>query len=216
MNEISDAPTEVTAQHGERLHISGLFIGFVSGLPQLLFPLLAAVFGARKSDNPALIPIMIAAVLAISLFFRWLGWRRFRYHVGADDIRVEKGILNRTARSIPYERIQDVSIQQKPLEGVSMAYLFDEAEAEDRHTTQYFEIGCNRGIYHDGWTAMTMHRLPWPDKRETVGEIEDDTWELYGPDDWTQAHNIADQNPDMLRKLQESIQVFITTRFCQM
>lgn len=94
-------------------------------------------------------------------------------------------------------------IQQKPLEGVSMAYLFDEAEAEDRHTTQYFEIGCNRGIYHDGWTAMTMHRLPWPDKRETVGEIEDDTWELYGPDDWTQAHNIADQNPDMLRKLQD-------------
>ena len=94
-------------------------------------------------------------------------------------------------------------IQQKPLEGVSMAYLFDEAEADDRHTTQYFEIGCNRGIYHDGWTAMTMHRLPWPDKRETVGEIEDDIWELYGPDDWTQAHNIADKNPEMLRKLQD-------------
>jgi putative membrane protein len=77
--------------------------------------LLAAVFGARKADNPALIPIMIAAVLAISLFFRWLGWRRFRYHVGADDIRVEKGIFNRTARSIPYDRIQDVSIEQKLL-----------------------------------------------------------------------------------------------------
>ncbi len=115
MNEISDAPTELTGQDGERLHISGLFVGFVSGLPQLLFPLLAAVFGARKADNPALIPIMIVAVLALSLFFRWLGWRRFRYHVGADDIRVEKGILNRTARSIPYDRIQDVSIEQKPL-----------------------------------------------------------------------------------------------------
>ncbi|RRQ52700.1 PH domain-containing protein [Sphingorhabdus wooponensis] len=115
MNEISDAPTEVTAQDGERLHISGLFVGFVSGLPQLLFPVLAAVFGARKSDNPALIPIMIAAVLAISLFFRWLAWRRFRYHVGDDDIRVEKGVLSRTARSIPYDRIQDVSIEQKLL-----------------------------------------------------------------------------------------------------
>ena len=78
MNEISDAPTELTGQDGERLHISGLFVGFVSGLPQLLFPLLAAVFGARKADNPALIPIMIVAVLALSLFFRWLGWRRFR------------------------------------------------------------------------------------------------------------------------------------------
>lgn len=115
MNQAIDGPIDVTVQEGERLHISGLFVAFVSGLPQLLFPLLAAVFGARKSDNPALIPIMVAAVLALSLFFRWLSWLRFRYHVGDDDIRIEKGILNRTARSIPYERIQDVSIQQKPL-----------------------------------------------------------------------------------------------------
>ena len=97
------------------MHISGLFVGFISGLPQLLLPLFAAVFGARKSDNPALIPAAIGAVLILSLFFRWLIWLRFRYHVGADDIRVEKGLLNRTARSIPYERIQDVSIEQKPL-----------------------------------------------------------------------------------------------------
>ena len=115
MNRAIEGPIDVTEQEGERLHISGLFVAFISGLPQLLFPLLAAVFGARKSDNPALIPIMIAVVLALSLFFRWLTWLRFRYHVGDDDIRVEKGILNRTARSIPYERIQDVSIQQKPL-----------------------------------------------------------------------------------------------------
>lgn len=115
MNHATEGSIDVTGQEGERLHISGLFVGFVSGLPQLLFPLLAAIFGVRKSDNPALIPIIIAAVLALSLFFRWLGWRRFRYHVGADDIRVEKGLLNRTARSIPYDRIQDVSIEQKPL-----------------------------------------------------------------------------------------------------
>ena len=115
MNHATEGPIDVTGQEGERLHISGLFVGFVSGLPQLLFPLFAAIFGVRKSDNPALIPIIIAAVLALSLFFRWLGWRRFRYHVGADDIRVEQGILNRTARSIPYDRIQDVSIEQKPL-----------------------------------------------------------------------------------------------------
>jgi putative membrane protein len=115
VNHATDGPIDVTAQEGERLHISGLFVGFVSGLPQLLFPLFAAIFGVRKSDNPALIPIIIAAVLALSLFFRWLGWLRFRYHVGTDDIRVEKGILNRTARSIPYDRIQDVSIEQKLL-----------------------------------------------------------------------------------------------------
>jgi putative membrane protein len=115
VNETSDTPIEVTEHDGERLHISGLFVGFVSGLPQLVFPVFAVVFGVRKSDNPILIPIVIAAVLFISLFFRWLAWLRFRYHVGDDDIRVEKGILSRTARSIPYERIQDVSIEQKPL-----------------------------------------------------------------------------------------------------
>ncbi len=93
MNHATDGPIDVTGQEGERLHISGLFVGFVSGLPQLLFPLFAAIFGVRKSDNPALIPIIIGAVLALSLFFRWLGWRRFRYHLGGHDIRVVKGIL---------------------------------------------------------------------------------------------------------------------------
>ncbi len=100
---------------GHRLHLSGLLVGFVTGLPQLIFPIFAAIFGVRKSDNSELIPIIIVAVLLISLFFRWLAWMRFRYHVGDHDIRIEKGILNRTARSIPYERIQDVSIEQKLL-----------------------------------------------------------------------------------------------------
>ena len=115
MNRIAEAMHEAEVHDGERLHISGLLVTFVSGLPQLAFPLVAAVYGVRQSKNPALIPIVIAAVLIISLFFRWLAWLRFRYHVGDHDIRVEKGILNRTARSIPYERIQDVSIEQKPL-----------------------------------------------------------------------------------------------------
>ena len=114
MNQATDGPMDVTEQDGTRLHISGLIVGFVTGLPQLLLPLFAAVFGVRNSDNP-LIPAAIAAVLVLSVFFRWLIWLRFRYHVGADDIRIEKGILNRTARSIPYDRIQDVSIEQKLL-----------------------------------------------------------------------------------------------------
>ena len=116
MNETEDAVDGLTPEiDGERLHISGLLVSFVSGLPQLVFPMVAAIFGVRKADNPVLIPIVIAAVLLFSLFFRWLAWLRFQYFVGEHDIRVEKGILNRTARSIPYERIQDVSIEQKPL-----------------------------------------------------------------------------------------------------
>jgi arylsulfatase len=91
-------------------------------------------------------------------------------------------------------------IQQAPLEGVSMAYAFDNAQADERHTTQYFEMFCNRGLYHQGWTAVTKHSLPW-----IVGELpafDDDVWELYGPDDWTQSQNLAAENPEQLAHLQ--------------
>ncbi len=110
-----DTNGEVVGDEGERLHIVGLFVGFVTGLPQLVFPIIAAVFGVRSVNNPILIPIVILIALFFSLFFRWFGWMRFRYFIGEHDIRIEKGILSRTARSIPYERIQDVSIEQKPL-----------------------------------------------------------------------------------------------------
>ncbi len=100
---------------GERLHISGLLVGFVTGIPQLVFPIVAAVFGTRGSDNPLISVTAVVAILFFSLFFRWLAWIRFRYHIGEHDIRIESGVLSRNARSIPYERIQDVSIEQKPL-----------------------------------------------------------------------------------------------------
>lgn len=115
MTETAAIAENEPVSDGERLHISGLFVSFINGLPQLIFPLFAAVFGVRSANNPILIPIVIMLVLLASLFFRWLVWMRFRYHIGEHDIRIEKGILNRTARSIPYERIQDVSIEQKPL-----------------------------------------------------------------------------------------------------
>ena len=89
-------------------------------------------------------------------------------------------------------------IQQAPLEGVSMAYTFDDPDAEDRHTTQYFEMFVNRGIYHEGWTAVTRHSVPWD---ATTGKqpIDDDVWELYGPDDWTQARDLAGSEPEQPR-----------------
>ena len=52
-------------------------------------------------------------------------------------------------------------IQQMPLHGVSMAPSFDDAAAPERRETQYFEMFCNRGIYHEGWTAVTRHSTPW-------------------------------------------------------
>jgi arylsulfatase len=91
-------------------------------------------------------------------------------------------------------------IQQAPLQGVSMAYTFDDAGADERHTSQYFEMFVNRGIYHQGWTAVTRHSTPWV--MAPPRAIEDDVWELYGPDDWTQARDIAAEQPDRLAHLQ--------------
>ena len=92
-------------------------------------------------------------------------------------------------------------VQQKPMEGVSMAYAFDDPEAGDRHTTQYFEMLVNRGIYHHGWSAVTRHSIPW-DVTKPMPAYDDDRWELYGPDDWTQANDLASANPEQLHRLQ--------------
>jgi arylsulfatase len=94
-------------------------------------------------------------------------------------------------------------VQQKPYEGVSMAYSFENPLSLDRHETQYFEMYVNRGIYHKGWAAVTKHSTPWP----TPGGLnlpayDDDKWELYAPDDWTQAHDLSQQMPDKLYALQ--------------
>ena len=92
-------------------------------------------------------------------------------------------------------------IQQAPLEGVSMAYSFDDGAAADRHTTQYFEMFVNRGIYHQGWTAVTRHSTPWV-MTPQLPAFDEDVWELYGPDDWTQARDLAAEQPDRLAHLQ--------------
>ena len=80
-------------------------------------------------------------------------------------------------------------VQQVPYEGVSMAYSFEDATAPDRHETQYFEMMGNRGIYHRGWTAVTRHSIPW--MPTAMPAYDDDAWELYAPEDWTQAHDIS-------------------------
>ena len=92
-------------------------------------------------------------------------------------------------------------VRQIPLEGVSMAYSFDDPGAGERRTTQYFEMFCNRGIYHEGWTAVTRHSTPWV--ATEMPAFEDDVWELYGPNDWTQAHDLAAEMPEKLAELQE-------------
>jgi arylsulfatase len=94
------------------------------------------------------------------------------------------------------------SVQQAPMEGFSMAYSFDDAKAPERHELQYFEMACNRGIYHKGWSAVTRHSTPWV-MMAKLPALDDDVWELYdGSKDWTQAHDLAKEMPEKLRELQ--------------
>ena len=91
-------------------------------------------------------------------------------------------------------------VKQNPIEGVSMHYAFDDADAAERRETQYFEMFCNRGIYHKGWTAVTRHSTPWV--VEPLPPFADDVWELYDTStDWSQAHDLAAEMPEKLEEL---------------
>lgn len=92
-------------------------------------------------------------------------------------------------------------IAQDPIEGSSLLYSFNDADATEVHDIQYFEMFGNRGIYHKGWTAVTRHRTPWDTKTKPPA-FDDDVWELYAPGDWTQANNIGKENPQKLHDLQ--------------
>lgn len=116
---------------GQRLHPASPLVSFITRLPQLLLPLVAALFGTRGSNLST--PLIIAAVLLVGVTFRWLGWLRFHYFVGPDDVRIERGLLSRSARSIPYDRIADVSVEQQPF-----ARLFGLGEVK-------FETGGGKG-----------------------------------------------------------------------
>ncbi|HEX2415268.1 MAG TPA: arylsulfatase [Thermoleophilaceae bacterium] len=94
-------------------------------------------------------------------------------------------------------------VQQAPIEGTSMVYSFDDAEAAERHDLQYFEMFANRGIYHKGWSAVTKHRTPWVMGEAKLPAFDDDVWELYdGSQDWTQAHDLSKEMPEKLHQLQ--------------
>ena len=67
-------------------------------------------------------------------------------------------------------------VQQHPIEGVSMLYSFNDANAAERRETQYFEMAGNRGIYHKGWTAVTRHRTPWETGRVQLPAFDDDVF----------------------------------------
>ena len=93
-------------------------------------------------------------------------------------------------------------VGQVPMQGVSMAYTFEDPKAAERHETQYFEMFGNRGIYHKGWTAVTRHSTPWIMSGDRP-PFDDDVWELYDTNkDWSQAHDLSKEMPEKLHELQ--------------
>ena len=110
---------------------------------------------------------------------------------------------------IPEPNVVD-GIEQEPMDGTSFAYTLDDPAAAEQHTVQYFEMLGSRAIYKDGWWACArLDKIPWDFKPETmkrfapgVYDPEQDTWELYYlPDDFSQATDLADENPDKLAEL---------------
>ncbi len=110
--------------------------------------------------------------------------------------------LRSTRRSgIPAPRIVN-GIEQRPMEGVSMKYSFDNAAAADTRKTQYFEMIGNRAIYHEGWFAGTIHKAPW--EAAPRHPLTEDVWELYNVnEDFSQAINLAEKNPAKLEELKK-------------
>ena len=97
-------------------------------------------------------------------------------------------------------------IKQKPIEGVSMVYTFDKANANapSKHVTQYFEMVGNRAIYHDGWMASTTPpSAPWLLATGKLPDVNDYNWELYNlNEDYSQNNDLAQKNPDKLKEMQ--------------
>jgi arylsulfatase A-like enzyme len=96
--------------------------------------------------------------------------------------------------------------QQKPIEGISMVYSFDDTQAKSPHTVQYYEFAGNRGIYKDGWYATALHKVGW--ESQPRGPYEQDKWQLFNTaEDFSCANDLGAKNPDKLKELQAT---FIT------
>jgi arylsulfatase len=116
------------------------------------------------------------------------------------------------AIGIPEPKVVD-GIEQEPMDGTSFAYTFDDPSAPARHTVQYFEMYGSRAIYKDGWWACArLDKLPWDFSPATLSRFkpgsgydpDQDPWELYYlPDDFSQAKNLAAENPEKLAELRE-------------
>lgn len=188
-------PIEYTLERLEELGLPGTSPHYAAGwawagdAPFQWMKQVASHFGGTRNGMVVTWPSWIADV----------GAKRFQFHHVIDIVPTILDVLQ-----IP-EPTMVKGVAQKPIEGVSMAYTFDRenANAPSNHETQYFEMLGNRAVYRDGWIACCRHgRLPW----QTAGSagFGEDRWELYNIDeDFSQADDLAQQHPELLRALQD-------------
>ncbi len=104
------------------------------------------------------------------------------------------------AAGLPEPKIVN-GIEQRPMDGTSMVYTFNDGKAKEKHSTQYFEMFGNRAIYHEGWYARTIHRAPWENVPRRA--LKDDIWELYEvATDFSLVNDLAGKHPEKLKELQ--------------
>lgn len=108
---------------------------------------------------------------------------RGQYHHVIDIVPTILELLNIEAPSVLK------GVPQKPIEGVSMAYTFDDGKLPTRKEVQYYEMVGNRAIYYKGWKAVAVHKPDTP--------FEEDSWELYRVDeDYSEMNDLAGQIPE--------------------
>lgn len=123
------------------------------------------------------------------------------------ELRTQFGFVNDIAPTvyevtgIPAPKMVN-GIEQDPIEGTSLAYSFENADAPERHTVQYFEIGGNRAVYQNGWFARTIHLAPY--LPEPYNTLQNDVWELYNTkEDFSLSTDLSKDDPKKLKEMQD-------------
>jgi len=200
---------------------NGLFneYSYFNGVPETVPDMLKVL---DKWGGPETYPHMAAGwAVALAAPFGWMkqGPSDFGGTRNGMVVHWPKGIRAKSGIRTQFSHVIDVAptileaaglpepktvngIAQVPMEGTSLAYSFDDAQAPERHVTQYFEIAGNRAIYHDGWFARTIHKAPW--EQVPRRPLEDNSaWQLYEVRrDFSVARDVAAANPGTLAEMQ--------------
>ena len=207
----SSAEGGLTGTYNELIHLNGIFDAETTE---------SMLARADEWGGPESFPHMSAAwAVATDVPFTWTKQMAADYGGTRNGMVMHwpNGISSKGEVRTQWHHVNDVSptileaaklpepkmingVEQRPIDGVSMLYATDNPEAEGHHTTQYFEMFGNRAIYHEGWLARVIHRVPWEDK--PLNTLQEDKWELYNTEeDFSLTNNLAASNPEKLEEL---------------